>query len=221
MSSEGPVSTVYEHGSVEVQIENVISRNKLSGSVAMNENDCDKLKGELKKQNSGPQKHRRVAANARERRRMHGLNRAFDKLRSVIPSLENEKKLSKYDTLQMAQIYITELSELLEGVGKPDRRSSSAEHSVLGNQGKRTELEPRSPDSVLGSSIKYPAESAQHPLRFLGEPRDINASVGHLIILSTTKSDLSIDNKKVASSNGSDGESSHFSDCEDANLDRH
>uniref|UniRef100_A0A3B4X5T3 BHLH domain-containing protein n=1 Tax=Seriola lalandi dorsalis TaxID=1841481 RepID=A0A3B4X5T3_SERLL len=63
----------------------------------------------------GPQKHRRVAANARERRRMHGLNKAFDELRSVIPSLENEKKLSKYDTLQMAQIYINELSELLAG----------------------------------------------------------------------------------------------------------
>ncbi|XP_048884188.1 protein atonal homolog 1b [Brienomyrus brachyistius] len=220
MSPEGPVSTVYGHGSVEVQIENLISRNKLSDSVAMNENDYDKLKGELK-QTSAPQKHRRVAANARERRRMHGLNRAFDKLRSVIPSLENEKKLSKYDTLQMAQIYITELSELLEGVGKPDRRSSSAEHSMLGNQGKRAELPPCLPDSVLGSSIKYPVESAQRPLRLLSEPRDINASVGHLIILSTTKSDLSIDNKKVASSNGSDGESSHFSDCEDANSDRH
>uniref|UniRef100_A0A672P5Z5 Atonal bHLH transcription factor 1b n=1 Tax=Sinocyclocheilus grahami TaxID=75366 RepID=A0A672P5Z5_SINGR len=64
---------------------------------------------------TGPQRHRRVAANSRERRRMHGLNRAFDKLRSVIPSLENEKKLSKYDTLQLAQIYITELSELLGG----------------------------------------------------------------------------------------------------------
>uniref|UniRef100_A0A3P9KGP2 Atonal bHLH transcription factor 1b n=1 Tax=Oryzias latipes TaxID=8090 RepID=A0A3P9KGP2_ORYLA len=64
----------------------------------------------------GPRRHRRVAANARERRRMHGLNKAFDELRSVIPSLENEKKLSKYDTLQMAQIYITELSELLSGL---------------------------------------------------------------------------------------------------------
>ncbi|KAG7272064.1 hypothetical protein CRUP_001829 [Coryphaenoides rupestris] len=63
-----------------------------------------------------PQKPRRVAANARERRRMHGLNKAFDELRSVIPSLENEKKLSKYDTLQLAQIYITELSDLLSGV---------------------------------------------------------------------------------------------------------
>uniref|UniRef100_A0A8C1TJA6 Atonal bHLH transcription factor 1b n=1 Tax=Cyprinus carpio TaxID=7962 RepID=A0A8C1TJA6_CYPCA len=71
---------------------------------------------------TGPQRHRRVAANARERRRMHGLNRAFDKLRSVIPSLENEKKLSKYDTLQMAQIYITELSELLEGVVQSECR---------------------------------------------------------------------------------------------------
>ncbi|XP_061691351.1 protein atonal homolog 1b [Syngnathoides biaculeatus] len=64
----------------------------------------------------GPHRHRRVAANARERRRMHGLNKAFDELRSVIPSLESEKKLSKYDTLQMAQIYITELSELLAGM---------------------------------------------------------------------------------------------------------
>uniref|UniRef100_A0A3Q0RRJ9 Atonal bHLH transcription factor 1b n=1 Tax=Amphilophus citrinellus TaxID=61819 RepID=A0A3Q0RRJ9_AMPCI len=71
----------------------------------------------------GPQRHRRVAANARERRRMHGLNKAFDELRSVIPSLENEKKLSKYDTLQMAQIYITELSELLAGVVHPECRS--------------------------------------------------------------------------------------------------
>uniref|UniRef100_A0A3B3U7G5 BHLH domain-containing protein n=1 Tax=Poecilia latipinna TaxID=48699 RepID=A0A3B3U7G5_9TELE len=70
----------------------------------------------------GPQRHRRVAANARERRRMHGLNKAFDELRSVIPSLENEKKLSKYDTLQMAQIYITELSELLAGVVQQESR---------------------------------------------------------------------------------------------------
>ncbi|CAL1613481.1 unnamed protein product [Knipowitschia caucasica] len=73
----------------------------------------------------GPQKHRRVAANARERRRMHGLNKAFDELRSVIPSLENEKKLSKYDTLQMAQIYITELSELLDGVVRQDCGSTA------------------------------------------------------------------------------------------------
>ncbi|XP_028271562.1 protein atonal homolog 1b [Parambassis ranga] len=86
----------------------------------------------------GPQRHRRVAANARERRRMHGLNKAFDELRSVIPSLENEKKLSKYDTLQMAQIYITELSELLAGVvhqecksPRPGSPSPSLGHLII------------------------------------------------------------------------------------------
>ncbi|XP_013774424.1 transcription factor 21-like [Limulus polyphemus] len=56
---------------------------------------------------------RRIAANARERRRMHTLNIAFDRLREVVPSIGNDKKLSKYDTLQMAQSYITALSELL------------------------------------------------------------------------------------------------------------
>ncbi|XP_056273944.1 protein atonal homolog 1a [Pseudoliparis swirei] len=60
-------------------------------------------------------KQRRVAANARERRRMHGLNYAFDELRSVIPALDNDKKLSKYETLQMAQIYINALADLLTG----------------------------------------------------------------------------------------------------------
>ncbi|CAN2388968.1 Atonal homolog 1 [Pristimantis euphronides] len=62
----------------------------------------------------GVQKQRRLAANARERRRMHGLNHAFDQLRNVIPSFNNDKKLSKYETLQMAQIYINALSDLLQ-----------------------------------------------------------------------------------------------------------
>lgn len=63
----------------------------------------------------GPEvvKRRRVAANARERRRMNSLNDAFDKLRDVVPSLGNDRKLSKYETLQMAQTYISALNELL------------------------------------------------------------------------------------------------------------
>ncbi|NXC84086.1 ATOH1 protein, partial [Cercotrichas coryphoeus] len=69
----------------------------------------------LRAQVSGVQKQRRLAANARERRRMHGLNHAFDQLRNVIPSFNNDKKLSKYETLQMAQIYISALAELLHG----------------------------------------------------------------------------------------------------------
>lgn len=59
-------------------------------------------------------KKRRLAANARERRRMNGLNEAFDKLRDVVPSGCEENKLSKFETLQMAQSYIRALCDLLE-----------------------------------------------------------------------------------------------------------
>ena len=59
-------------------------------------------------------KKRRLAANARERRRMNNLNSAFDRLRDVVPALGNDRQLSKYETLQMAQSYITALCELLQ-----------------------------------------------------------------------------------------------------------
>ncbi|KAK2725969.1 neurogenic differentiation factor 6-A-like [Artemia franciscana] len=58
-------------------------------------------------------RRRRSAANARERRRMNSLNDAFEKLREVVPSLGSDRKLSKFETLQMAQTYISALSELL------------------------------------------------------------------------------------------------------------
>lgn len=78
---------------------------------------------------NGVQKQRRVAANARERRRMHGLNHAFDELRSVIPAFDNDKKLSKYETLQMAQIYINALAELLQGPVSPSSSDNDASNS--------------------------------------------------------------------------------------------
>lgn len=70
-------------------------------------------------------KHRRLAANARERKRMNSLNQAFDKLRQVVPSLENasDYKLSKFETLRMASIYITAMIDLLEN--KKDANSYS------------------------------------------------------------------------------------------------
>jgi len=58
---------------------------------------------------------RRLVANARERRRMMMLNEAFDKLRSVVPVEETYgRRLSKYDTLQLAQCYIRALRDLLK-----------------------------------------------------------------------------------------------------------
>ncbi|XP_066572656.1 protein atonal homolog 1b [Amia ocellicauda] len=230
-SQGSSVSALYDHGPMEVDLEKMLCRGKLtSSSTIMTDDDLDTLNGDANKQGTstfpGPQKHRRVAANARERRRMHGLNRAFDKLRSVIPSLENEKKLSKYDTLQMAQIYITELSDLLTDVGKTESRSGGGGGGNLGNQGKRTvQLQNCLAEGMIGSTLGYPLDTQQHANRLcmVEEPQDmLAASVGHLIILSNPKSALgSENNSKVASSNGSDGESSHSSDCEDAHADRH
>lgn len=145
----------------------------------------------------GPQKHRRVAANARERRRMHGLNKAFDELRSVIPSLENEKKLSKYDTLQMAQIYITELSELLAGVVQSECMEKNSRRSLI--------------------HTLLPAATAQEQL--MAEQQNPGSSVGHLIILGPTTELGS--SKSTASSHSSDGESSHLSDTEEIHQERH
>ncbi|KAM8967940.1 protein atonal homolog 1 [Sarcophilus harrisii] len=87
---------------------------KLKGGLGVEELNCSRQRAPSSKQVNGVQKQRRLAANARERRRMHGLNHAFDQLRNVIPSFNNDKKLSKYETLQMAQIYINALSDLLQ-----------------------------------------------------------------------------------------------------------
>lgn len=57
---------------------------------------------------------RRLAANARERRRMRNLNMAFDRLRQYLPQLGNDQKLSKHETLQMALTYISELYGILQ-----------------------------------------------------------------------------------------------------------
>ena len=56
---------------------------------------------------------RRRAANARERKRMNGLNDAFEKLREHVPNVGGKKQLSKMETLQMAQTYIQTLAELM------------------------------------------------------------------------------------------------------------
>merc|ERR1712037_1016341 len=59
-------------------------------------------------------RHRRDAANARERKRMNGLNDAFERLREVVPNLNSDQKMSKIETLLMAQTYIQALARLIE-----------------------------------------------------------------------------------------------------------
>merc|ERR1719319_1806364 len=64
---------------------------------------------------------RRRAANARERKRMDGLNGAFERLRDHIPEFGGDKKLSKIETLQMARSYITALNILLQQSDNPNQ----------------------------------------------------------------------------------------------------
>ena len=59
---------------------------------------------------------RRQDANARERKRMTGLNGAFSRLRAVL-GCTRDRPLSKMEALQTAQQRIAELREMLEVVG--------------------------------------------------------------------------------------------------------
>ncbi|XP_017846033.1 pancreas transcription factor 1 subunit alpha isoform X2 [Drosophila busckii] len=71
----------------------------------------------------------RQAANLRERRRMQSINEAFEGLRTHIPTLPYEKRLSKVDTLKLAISYITFLSEMV----KKDKNGNEAGLSLQRN----------------------------------------------------------------------------------------
>ena len=54
---------------------------------------------------------RRRAANARERKRVNKITDAFERLREHVPNLIKDRKLSKFETLQMAMAYIDALDK--------------------------------------------------------------------------------------------------------------
>ncbi|XP_027428878.1 fer3-like protein [Callorhinus ursinus] len=62
----------------------------------------------------------RQAANIRERKRMFNLNEAFDQLRRKVPTFAYEKRLSRIETLRLAIVYISFMTELLEGCEKKE-----------------------------------------------------------------------------------------------------
>ncbi|GFS18598.1 neurogenic differentiation factor 1 [Elysia marginata] len=95
----------YHHYSPAVEADR--SSDRLDGS-------CDNYCLTSAKQTWDVSGKRRCSANARERRRMQSMNAAFDNLRKVIPSFGGNRKLSKYETLQMAQSYINALEEVLK-----------------------------------------------------------------------------------------------------------
>jgi hypothetical protein len=66
-------------------------------------------------------KRKRAAANARERKRMHLLNKAYDRLRKRLADAENK---SKFDVLVQAKEYIQALTKICEEMGKSDSQQS-------------------------------------------------------------------------------------------------
>ena len=58
-------------------------------------------------------RNRRIKANDRERNRMHNLNEALEKLRTVLPIFPDDNKLTKIETLRFAKNYIWTLSETI------------------------------------------------------------------------------------------------------------
>ncbi|NWR68548.1 FER3L protein, partial [Centropus unirufus] len=62
----------------------------------------------------------RQAANIRERKRMFNLNEAFDQLRKKVPTFAYEKRLSRIETLRLAIVYISFMTELLDGCSRQE-----------------------------------------------------------------------------------------------------
>ncbi|XP_010200620.2 fer3-like protein [Colius striatus] len=62
----------------------------------------------------------RQAANVRERKRMFNLNEAFDQLRKKVPTFAYEKRLSRIETLRLAIVYISFMTELLDGCNRQE-----------------------------------------------------------------------------------------------------
>ncbi|KAL6480395.1 hypothetical protein MHYP_G00114280 [Metynnis hypsauchen] len=121
-----------------------------------------------KKQRRGPRarpdgavhvakKNRRLKANDRERNRMHNLNGALDALRSVLPALPDDTKLTKIETLRFAHNYIWALSETIRihdrarGTSPPspgsDARSWSSSACSSASSPTYSVSEPGSPEA--------------------------------------------------------------------------
>uniref|UniRef100_A0A3B4Y6A5 Neurogenin 3 n=1 Tax=Seriola lalandi dorsalis TaxID=1841481 RepID=A0A3B4Y6A5_SERLL len=94
---------------------------------------------------SGQRGRRRMKANDRERHRMHNLNSALDALRSILPALPDDAKLTKIETLRFAHNYIWALTETLR---MADQHGHAADYLQVAS-------DLRSPASVSSAESGY------------------------------------------------------------------
>ncbi|XP_024861228.1 protein atonal homolog 1a [Kryptolebias marmoratus] len=185
---------------------------------------------------NGVQRQRRVAANARERRRMHGLNHAFDELRSVIPAFDNDKKLSKYETLQMAQIYINALAELLQGPAAAAAAAAAAGNACAsdepghGSSSIKCDITLSPADGFEGAKEGAPqppatCRTAVHiggmPLRSSLPEGAFSAAAKEVLSSREGASQFGAGRKGSPRSDGEFSPHSHFSDSDDIAVELH
>lgn len=94
-------------------------------------------------------KVKRIAANSRERKRMHTVNSAFDQLRELVPTYPSNRKLSKIDTLRLACTYIQDLVSLL--------------HNTQSIQGEDVLYHQPFPAEGFSNYIKQEMAAAEYP----------------------------------------------------------
>merc|ERR1719431_373322 len=75
---------------------------------------CGEENNKFKRQSCKNKPYQRNAANARERARMRVLSKAFGRLKTTLPWVPPDTKLSKLDTLRLASSYIGHLRAILE-----------------------------------------------------------------------------------------------------------
>lgn len=73
----------------------------------------------------------RNAANARERARMRVLSKAFCRLKTTLPWVPADTKLSKLDTLRLATSYIAHLRATLNEVDESGENNTHVENHPL------------------------------------------------------------------------------------------
>ncbi|KAJ7391922.1 hypothetical protein OS493_016227 [Desmophyllum pertusum] len=91
----------------------------------------DSAQGKKKSRRRGPRltgvSRQRRMANARERTRVQNLNAHIERLRDLIPLFPGEKKPSKTETIRLAAVYISCLTDILETTPEGLERMASEE----------------------------------------------------------------------------------------------
>jgi len=116
-------------------------------------------------------KYRRLKANDRERNRMHMLNEALEKLRLSLPTLPEDTKLTKIETLRFAHNYIFALEQVLEMGGKFQLDLEKLQNITLSGERMTKELFEAifiNPPPANQQNFTYPYGPGYHPPEYGG-----------------------------------------------------